>query len=64
MRGSRLIQLWEELTVDALGPEAMPLDADWLYAGSGGVRQDGLSRSEPQQKPGWRMPLDRPQRSL
>lgn len=32
MRGSRLIQLWEELTVDALGPDAMPLDDSWLYA--------------------------------
>jgi len=32
MRGSRLIQLWEELTVDALGPEALPLDPTWLYA--------------------------------
>ena len=32
LRGSRLIQLWEELIVDALGPEAMPLDNDWLLS--------------------------------
>lgn len=43
MRGSRLIQLWEELTVDALGSEAMPLDADWLNAGSGTPQQDALA---------------------
>jgi alkylation response protein AidB-like acyl-CoA dehydrogenase len=43
MRGSRLIQLWEELTVDALGPEAMPLDADWLYAASSAASQDALA---------------------
>ena len=35
MRGSRLIQLWEELTVDALGPEAMAMDPAWLYAQTG-----------------------------
>jgi acyl-CoA dehydrogenase len=27
LRGSRLLQQWEELTVDALGPQAMPFDA-------------------------------------
>ena len=43
MRGSRLIQLWEELTVDALGPEAMPLDAEWLYADAGAAPQDALA---------------------
>lgn len=43
MRGSRLIQLWEELTVDALGSEAMLLDADWLNAGSGTPQQDALA---------------------
>jgi acyl-CoA dehydrogenase len=43
MRGSRLIQLWEELTVDALGPEAMPLNTDWLHAGSVAARQDALA---------------------
>ena len=43
MRGSRLIQLWEELTVDALGPEAMPLSPDWLYAGADAPRQDSLA---------------------
>lgn len=34
MRGSRLIQLWEELIVDALGVDAMPLDAGWLQGRS------------------------------
>ena len=39
MRGSRLIQLWEDLTVDALGGAALPLDAASLH---GAVRgQDG-----------------------
>ena len=38
MRGSRLIQLWEELTVDALGPDAMPLDPSWLEAPGTGTR--------------------------
>ena len=27
LRGSQLIQLWEALTVDALGPAALPFDA-------------------------------------
>ncbi len=43
MRGSRLIQLWEELTVDALGPEATPLSPEWLYAGTNAPRQDALA---------------------
>lgn len=43
MRGSRLIQLWEELTVDALGPEAMPLDAQWLYAQADAAPRDALA---------------------
>jgi len=34
LRGSRRLQLWEELTVDALGPEALPFDAAaWSSAG-------------------------------
>jgi alkylation response protein AidB-like acyl-CoA dehydrogenase len=32
MRGSTLLQLWEELTVDALGAEAMPQDPAWLQS--------------------------------
>jgi alkylation response protein AidB-like acyl-CoA dehydrogenase len=32
LRGSRLIQLWEDLTVDALGLDALPLDAEALHA--------------------------------
>ena len=43
MRGSRMIQLWEELTVDALGPEAMVLDPDWLYAQSAAAPRDALA---------------------
>jgi acyl-CoA dehydrogenase len=35
LRGSRLIQLWEELTVDALGPEALVLDPAALVDGDG-----------------------------
>lgn len=34
MRGSRLIQLWEELTVDALGAGAQAFDADWVHGNS------------------------------
>lgn len=43
MRGSRLIQLWEELIVDALGPEAMPLDAAWLDGQPGAMPADALA---------------------
>jgi acyl-CoA dehydrogenase len=43
MRGSRLIQLWEELIVDALGPEAMPLDAAWLDGQPGTMPADALA---------------------
>lgn len=43
MRGSRLIQLWEELTVDALGPEAMVLDDAWLHALPGAAPADALA---------------------
>ncbi len=43
MRGSRLIQLWEELTVDALGPEAMVLDPAWLDAQPGATVADTLA---------------------
>lgn len=43
MRGSRLIQLWEELIVDALGPEAMPLDAAWLDGQPGAAPADALA---------------------
>lgn len=35
MRGSQLIGLWEELTVDALGPQALPLDPSALAHGDG-----------------------------
>ncbi len=34
LRGSRLIQLWEDLTVDALGPEALVLDPATLQPGA------------------------------
>lgn len=43
MRGSRLIQLWEELTVDALGPEAMPLDRQWLCGQADAAAHDALA---------------------
>ena len=43
LRGSRLIQLWEELIVDALGPEAMPLDNDWLLSHAGAKPQDKIA---------------------
>ncbi|WP_326536564.1 acyl-CoA dehydrogenase family protein [Pseudorhodoferax sp.] len=43
MRGSRLIQLWEELTVDALGPQAMAMDPAWLYAQAGAAPADALA---------------------
>jgi acyl-CoA dehydrogenase len=43
LRGSRLIQLWEELIVDALGPEAMPLDNDWLQSQAGAEPQDRIA---------------------
>jgi alkylation response protein AidB-like acyl-CoA dehydrogenase len=44
MRGSQLIQLWEELTVDALGESALPLDPA-LLAGeaAGGQGFDALA---------------------
>ena len=37
MRGSQLIGLWEELTVDALGPQALPLDPSALAAHGDGA---------------------------
>lgn len=43
MRGSRLIQLWEELIVDALGPEAMPLSPEWLTGQADATPQDALA---------------------
>ena len=43
MRGSRLIQLWEELTVDALGPEALVLDPAALESGAALAGQDGIA---------------------
>ncbi|WP_423457172.1 acyl-CoA dehydrogenase family protein [Ottowia sp. VDI28] len=43
MRGSRLIQLWEELIVDALGPEAMPLSQEWLAGQAGAAPQEALA---------------------
>ncbi len=43
LRGSRLIQLWEELIVDALGPEALPLDNAWLQSQAGAEPQDRIA---------------------
>ena len=43
MRGSRLIQLWEELTVDALGPEALTLDPAVLDPASTPTSQDSIA---------------------
>ena len=43
MRGSRLIQLWEELIVDALGPEALPLSPQWLAGQPNAPSQDALA---------------------
>lgn len=43
LRGSRLIQLWEELIVDALGPEAMPLDNEWLQSQASAEPQDRIA---------------------
>lgn len=43
MRGSRLIQLWEELTVDALGAEAHGLDPNWLEARPDATKRDALA---------------------
>lgn len=40
MRGSRLIQLWEELIVDALGPDALPLSSAWLQGQPDAPAQD------------------------
>ena len=43
LRGSRLIQLWEDLIVDALGPKAAPLSPDWLHGQPDAVPQDALA---------------------
>jgi len=43
MRGSRLIQLWEDLIVDALGREAMALSATWLAGEPDAEPQDELA---------------------
>ena len=43
LRGSRLIQQWEELIVDALGPEAAPLSPHWLQARPGAAPLDALA---------------------
>ena len=43
LRGSRLIQRWEELIVDALGPEAAPLSPDWLHGQPDAAPQDALA---------------------
>jgi alkylation response protein AidB-like acyl-CoA dehydrogenase len=43
MRGSRLIQLWEELMVDALGPQAWPLSPQWLAGQPDAPPQDALA---------------------
>lgn len=43
MRGSPLIQQWEELIVDALGPDAAPLSPAWLRAEQGAADQDALA---------------------
>ena len=44
MRGSQLIQLWEELTVDALGSAALPLDAVDTADGLGAIAATASSR--------------------
>ena len=49
LRGSRLIQLWEDLTMDALGPQALLLDPIALAggpvgAGAGGIAATAASR--------------------
>ena len=43
LRGSRLIQLWEELIVDGLGPEALPLADAWLHSQSDAAVQDPIA---------------------
>lgn len=43
MRGSRLIQLWEELSVDALGPEALTLEPAALAPGASTGAQDSIA---------------------
>ena len=43
MRGSRLIQLREELSVDALGPEALTLDPAALAPGASTGAQDSIA---------------------
>ncbi len=43
MRGSRLIQMWEDLIVDALGREAMPLSDKWLAGEPDAEPQDPLA---------------------
>ena len=37
LRGSQLIQAWEMLTVDALGPASLPFDADALDRETGSL---------------------------
>ena len=47
MRGSRLIQLWEELSVNALGPEALTLDPAALAPGGPRPARRTASRPRP-----------------
>jgi acyl-CoA dehydrogenase len=42
LRGSQLIQRWEELTVDALGPDALVFDAARLAPGLAGTGADDI----------------------
>ena len=43
MRGSRLIQLWEDLTVDALGGTALPLDVSALHDAPAGQHKNDMA---------------------
>lgn len=43
LRGSRLIQLWEDLTMDALGPQALLQDRIALEGGPVGASADGIA---------------------
>lgn len=43
LRGSRLIQLWEELIVDALGQEGLALDPEVLQEGPPLPDQDPIA---------------------
>ena len=53
MRGSRLIQLWEELSVNALGPEALTLDPAALAPGGPRPARRTASRPRPRHGAFW-----------